>query len=173
MRRFCLGSNKVMQHALGRDAESEVREGVAALATRISGNVGLLFTSLPQPEVSTARWLACAWPSLLSYAAQSGLRLACLLAFLLRLARPCLSEARNCGRPGPAVASICASEVTSHYKLHRWRRSVKTSGLRTLPGRALKPARTFCCQRGRWRALKAHLPTPWSPACASMACLCG
>ena len=49
--RFCLGSNKVMQVALGKDAETEIQDGLAELATRISGSVGLLFTSMAQQEV--------------------------------------------------------------------------------------------------------------------------
>ena len=51
--RFCLGSNKVMQVALGKDAETEIQDGLAELASRISGSVGLLFTSMPQQEVSS------------------------------------------------------------------------------------------------------------------------
>ena len=60
--RFCLGSNKVMQVALGKDAETEVQDGLAELAPRISGSVGLLFTSLPQEEVSLHAWTSRVGP---------------------------------------------------------------------------------------------------------------
>jgi len=44
--RFFLGSNKVMRVALGRDASSEQKAGLASLGERLSGFAGLLFTAL-------------------------------------------------------------------------------------------------------------------------------
>jgi mRNA turnover protein 4 len=43
--RFFLGSNKVMQVALGRDVDSAYRPGLENLSSVISGQVGLLFTN--------------------------------------------------------------------------------------------------------------------------------
>lgn len=52
--RFFLGSNKVLQVALGRSAEDEHRPGLAALATRLRGDAGLLFTNMERGELETA-----------------------------------------------------------------------------------------------------------------------
>ena len=49
--RFCLGSNKVLRVALGHDEADEYRQNLARLSERISGSVGLFFTSLPHDEV--------------------------------------------------------------------------------------------------------------------------
>jgi len=51
---FFLGSNKVLQVALGRSAEDEHRPGLAALATRLRGDSGLLFTNMERSELETA-----------------------------------------------------------------------------------------------------------------------
>ena len=59
--RFCLGSNKVLQVALGRSAEEEVQTHISELANRIQGSVGLIFTTLPQQEVHI---LCCFHPQL-------------------------------------------------------------------------------------------------------------
>merc|ERR1711904_44529 len=45
--RFFLGSNKVLQVALGREASDEVRENMSQLTKLIKGHVGLLFTEMP------------------------------------------------------------------------------------------------------------------------------
>jgi mRNA turnover protein 4 len=52
--KFCLGSNKVLRVALGTDAADEQRPGIAALADRIQGSAGILFTKLPREEVEAA-----------------------------------------------------------------------------------------------------------------------
>lgn len=49
--RFFLGSNKVLQVALGREASDEVRENASKLSEHIKGHVGLLFTELPIEKV--------------------------------------------------------------------------------------------------------------------------
>ncbi|QDZ23055.1 mRNA turnover protein [Chloropicon primus] len=49
--RFFLGSNKVLQVALGREAADEVRENMSQLSKLIKGHVGLLFTELPLEKV--------------------------------------------------------------------------------------------------------------------------
>mmetsp|Transcript_4993 Transcript_4993/g.12543 ORF Transcript_4993/g.12543 Transcript_4993/m.12543 type:complete len:248 (+) Transcript_4993:137-880(+) len=49
--RFFLGSNKVLQVALGREPEDEVRKDVCKLTKLIKGHVGLLFTELSIDEV--------------------------------------------------------------------------------------------------------------------------
>lgn len=49
--RFFLGRNKLMQLALGRDEETEVKTGLAALANHLTGACGLCFTNLPREEV--------------------------------------------------------------------------------------------------------------------------
>merc|ERR1711904_26253 len=49
--RFFLGSNKVLQVALGREAADEVRENMSQLTKLIKGHVGLLFTEMPLEKV--------------------------------------------------------------------------------------------------------------------------
>lgn len=49
--RFFLGRNKLMQLALGRDEETEVKTGLATLADHLTGACGLCFTNLPREEV--------------------------------------------------------------------------------------------------------------------------
>ena len=49
--KFCLGSNKVLQVALGTTAAEEHRPNLSLLAERIRGSSGLLFTRLPRAEI--------------------------------------------------------------------------------------------------------------------------
>eukprot|EP00955_Chlamydomonas_euryale_P074654 362094-Chlamydomonas_euryale.AAC.7 len=46
-----MGSNKVLQVALGRDEADEVQPNIHLLSERIKGNVGLLFTDMAREEV--------------------------------------------------------------------------------------------------------------------------
>jgi len=56
---FFLGSNKVLQVALGRGEGEEHRPGLAALAQRLRGGAGLVFTNLTREELET-RLAECA-----------------------------------------------------------------------------------------------------------------
>lgn len=49
--RFFLGKNRVIQKALGEDSEDAYRPGLDQLASDLTGQVGLLFTSRPVDEV--------------------------------------------------------------------------------------------------------------------------
>lgn len=49
--RFFLGSNKVLQVALGRTAADEVKEGLHKASELLHGESGLFFTNLPREEV--------------------------------------------------------------------------------------------------------------------------
>ncbi|XP_030459322.1 uncharacterized protein LOC115679763 [Syzygium oleosum] len=49
--RFFLGSNKVMQVALGRSVGDELRPGIRKVSKVLRGNTGLLLTNLPREEV--------------------------------------------------------------------------------------------------------------------------
>ncbi|KAL2513720.1 Ribosomal protein L10 family protein [Forsythia ovata] len=49
--RFFLGSNKVMQVALGRSVADEIRPGLHKISKLLRGDSGLCFTSLPKEEV--------------------------------------------------------------------------------------------------------------------------
>ena len=49
--RFCMGSNKVLQVALGRDASDEYKQNISELSNKIRGRIGLFFTKLPKAEV--------------------------------------------------------------------------------------------------------------------------
>lgn len=49
--RFFMGNNKVMQVALGRDAESSHKDNVHKLCRYLTGHSGLLFTSLPKKQI--------------------------------------------------------------------------------------------------------------------------
>eukprot|EP00245_Coleochaete_scutata_P007403 TRINITY_DN2273_c0_g1_i1.p1 TRINITY_DN2273_c0_g1~~TRINITY_DN2273_c0_g1_i1.p1 ORF type:complete len:249 (+),score=67.04 TRINITY_DN2273_c0_g1_i1:182-928(+) len=50
--RFFLGSNKVLQIALGKTAADEHRDGLHKLSELVKGNRGLFFTNLPKEEAS-------------------------------------------------------------------------------------------------------------------------
>ncbi len=56
--RFFLSKNKVMQVALGRDEDSEYGTGLATVAEKIKGNVGLLLTDHTLPQVSRVESLS-------------------------------------------------------------------------------------------------------------------
>ncbi|TQD96788.1 hypothetical protein C1H46_017520 [Malus baccata] len=49
--RFFLGSNKVMQIALGRSESDEIRPGLHKVSKVLHGDAGLCFTNLPKEEV--------------------------------------------------------------------------------------------------------------------------
>ncbi|KAK9929481.1 hypothetical protein M0R45_026577 [Rubus argutus] len=49
--RFFLGSNKVMQIALGRSESDEIKDGLHKVSEVLHGNAGLCFTNLPKEEV--------------------------------------------------------------------------------------------------------------------------
>ncbi|KAK7246829.1 hypothetical protein RIF29_41699 [Crotalaria pallida] len=49
--RFFLGSNKVMQVALGRSPSDEIRPGLHKLSKLLRGDAGMVFTNLPKDEV--------------------------------------------------------------------------------------------------------------------------
>ncbi|KAI3927495.1 hypothetical protein MKW92_026496 [Papaver armeniacum] len=49
--RFFLGSNKVMQVALGRTDADEVRTGIHKVSQLLHGDAGICFTNLPKEEV--------------------------------------------------------------------------------------------------------------------------
>ena len=51
---FFLGSNKVLQVALGRSEGEEHRPGLASLSARLRGGCGLVFTSLTREELETS-----------------------------------------------------------------------------------------------------------------------
>jgi hypothetical protein len=52
--RFVMGSNKVLQVALGKTEADEYRTNIHYLSGLLKGAVGLFFTSLPKDEVSGA-----------------------------------------------------------------------------------------------------------------------
>ncbi|KAI9103610.1 hypothetical protein K1719_023233 [Acacia pycnantha] len=49
--RFFLGSNKVMQVALGHSAADEIRPGLRKVSKLLRGDAGMVFTNLPKEEV--------------------------------------------------------------------------------------------------------------------------
>ncbi|XP_010531709.1 PREDICTED: mRNA turnover protein 4 homolog [Tarenaya hassleriana] len=49
--RFFLGSNKVMQVALGRSAADEIRQGISKASKLLRGDTGLFLTNIPREEV--------------------------------------------------------------------------------------------------------------------------
>ncbi|GLT85954.1 hypothetical protein SLE2022_041200 [Rubroshorea leprosula] len=51
--RFFLGSNKVMQVALGRSAADEIRPGIYKVSKLLSGDSGLFLTNMPKEEVES------------------------------------------------------------------------------------------------------------------------
>ncbi|XP_022547513.1 mRNA turnover protein 4 homolog isoform X2 [Brassica napus] len=51
--RFFLGSNKVMQVALGRSASDEIRPGIFKASKLLHGDAGLLVTDMPKEEVES------------------------------------------------------------------------------------------------------------------------
>jgi hypothetical protein len=65
--RFVMGSNKVLQVALGKSSADELRTNLSQLSEKLVGQVGLLFTKMSKEEVSGrgAEWCAvcfmCVW----------------------------------------------------------------------------------------------------------------
>ena len=59
--RFCMGSTRVLQVAMGRTEADEYKANLSQLTERVRGNVGLFFTKLPRHE---ARQGACACSTL-------------------------------------------------------------------------------------------------------------
>lgn len=51
--RFFLGSNKVMQVALGRSAADEIRPGIYKVSKLLRGDAGLFLTTMPKEEVES------------------------------------------------------------------------------------------------------------------------
>lgn len=49
--RFCMGSNKVLKVALGREESDEYKQNISKLSSKIRGKIGLFFTKLPQAQV--------------------------------------------------------------------------------------------------------------------------
>ncbi|CAM8904202.1 unnamed protein product [Rhodiola kirilowii] len=49
--RFFLGSNKVMQVALGRSESDEIRPGISNVSKLLHGDAGLVFTNMPKEDV--------------------------------------------------------------------------------------------------------------------------
>jgi len=49
--RFIMGSNKMLQVALGKSESDELRTNLSVIASRLKGHVGLFFTKLPREEV--------------------------------------------------------------------------------------------------------------------------
>jgi hypothetical protein len=49
-----MGSNKMLQVALGKTEADEYRANLHLLSARLKGHVGLLFTKLPRDEVRGA-----------------------------------------------------------------------------------------------------------------------
>jgi mRNA turnover protein 4 len=46
-----MGSNKVLKVALGKTERDEQKQNLHLVSDRIKGDVGLFFTTLPQPAV--------------------------------------------------------------------------------------------------------------------------
>ncbi len=54
-----MGSNKVLQVALGREESDEYKQNISEVSNRIRGKIGLFFTKLPQDEVVYLGWPVC------------------------------------------------------------------------------------------------------------------
>ncbi|WIA38467.1 hypothetical protein OEZ86_001790 [Tetradesmus obliquus] len=52
--RFVMGSNKVLQVALGKTPADELRTGLSQISAKLAGHVGLLFTRMAKDEVVAA-----------------------------------------------------------------------------------------------------------------------
>jgi len=49
--RFIMGSNKMLQVALGKSESDELRTNLSEIGARLKGHSGLFFTKLPREEV--------------------------------------------------------------------------------------------------------------------------
>lgn len=58
--RFVMGSNKMLQVALGKTPADELRTNLSLLSARLSGHVGLMFTRLNKDEARVRTALRCA-----------------------------------------------------------------------------------------------------------------
>jgi len=52
-----MGSNKMLQVALGKSESDELRTNLSVIASRLKGHSGLFFTKLPREEVSYVKLL--------------------------------------------------------------------------------------------------------------------
>ncbi len=57
--RFCMGSTRVLQVAMGRTEADEYKANLSQLTERVRGNVGLFFTKLPRHEARGMCTLHC------------------------------------------------------------------------------------------------------------------
>ena len=51
--KFFMGKNKVIMHAIGSDESTEIKPKIAQLTPFLVGNVGLLFSNLPLPQLES------------------------------------------------------------------------------------------------------------------------
>jgi hypothetical protein len=58
-RRFVMGSNKVLQVALGKTPADELATNISRLSAKLAGQVGLLFTRLSKDEVRSRTMKGC------------------------------------------------------------------------------------------------------------------
>ena len=57
--RFCMGSTRILQVAMGRTEADEYKANLSQLTERVRGNVGLFFTKLPRHEARATCTAAC------------------------------------------------------------------------------------------------------------------
>jgi hypothetical protein len=186
-----MGSNKMLQVALGKTEADEYRANLSRLSARLRGHVGLFFTSLPREEARRGPWQALrglrgAWGGRSGVgrgrrrgAGGGGLgpRAGAGRAGGTR----CLAEAvrterkrarvapQACTRPAPARPALPPRNAPPPPP--RSRACLASLSTRTMLAPAASRPRTFRCRPARCRArAAARCRTRWSRSCASTAC---
>jgi hypothetical protein len=153
-----MGSNKVLQLALGKTPADELAPNLSMLSARLAGQVGLMFTHMSKEQVRrTGRGLA---------RAQLRTRV-----FLLDCCAHTHPWCRAASRTAAATPRATTPTATPSHPAprRRWQRCVLWS-TRSLRARATRRRTSSGWLRARCPMLRGRCRTRWSRSCASTGC---